>query len=62
MTQSFYNTETGKFNYRGYGDDADTLVINVYNNGTIKETEDEKMAIENDYGIDDPSTARSIRG
>ena len=27
-----------------------------------KETEDEKMDIENDYGIDDPVTARSIRG
>ncbi len=28
----------------------------------IKETKNEKLAIENDYGIDDASTARSIRG
>jgi hypothetical protein len=62
MTQYFYNPETGKCNYREYGDDADRLVITNFRFDKLKETEDEKLAIENDYGIDDSSTARIIRG
>ena len=62
MTTYFYNPETGKCNYREYEDDADRLVITNFRFDTIKENENENLAIENDYGIDDPSTARSIRG
>jgi hypothetical protein len=62
MTTYFYNPETGKCNYRGYGDDADMLVITNFRFDKLKETEHEKMDIENDYGIDDASTSRSIRG